>query len=270
MLRTASGSLTSIINFTVTKFLSLTLIAVVNNMGPPITIVFCYVFLKEKIPCFEAILLSITIAGIMTYAVAGAAEKEDGKDKDDEGMDPTLHAVMLICLALNPLLSSGSVIAMRKMKKFHESIVALYLALGVGFTSLTMTLILGDGFAPIANFDFASWVLIILCGCLSTSTNTLRFMALKLQKASALQKLAPLTTLWQVFFDLFLFDASFNPVQWIGLTILFGVYVFQGMKFLIWDAPRQKKRDALKLLEVERMNDAIKELHSKLSDKYNS
>lgn len=68
----------------------------------------------------------------------------------------------------------------------------------------------------------------------------MRFIALKLQKASKLQKLAPLTTLWQFLFDVLIFHNIYTLVQYIGLAFLFGLYIFQGIKYICWDAPREK------------------------------
>ena len=44
---------------------------------------------------------------------------------------------------------------------------------------------------------------------------------------------------------------------YVGLGVLFALYVFQAAKFLIWDLPREKKREAAKLAEVERLDNAI-------------
>ena len=38
---------------------------------------------------------------------------------------------------------------------------------------------------------------------------------------------------------------------------MFALYVFQAAKFLIWDLPQEKKREAAKLAEEESLDDAI-------------
>ena len=86
-------------------------------------------------------------------------------------------------------------------------------------------------------------MLCVAIGLTGVMSQTARFRALKLEKAVKLQKLAPLTTVWQVVFDLTIFGKSYNLLQWLGLSILFMVYIFTGLKFLIWDLPKQKKRD---------------------------
>lgn len=85
IVRTVSGSLSNLINFSVTKYLSLTLIAVINNISPPLTVALCYFILKEKVPCFEIVMLSITVAGILVYAIAGSLpDNEDEPSSADD------------------------------------------------------------------------------------------------------------------------------------------------------------------------------------------
>ena len=35
---------------------------------------------------------------------------------------------------------------------------------------------------------------------------------------------------------------------------MFALYLFQGLKFVLWDSPKQKKRDAAKLMEIQRLD----------------
>ena len=85
---------------------------------------------------------------------------------------------------------------MRKMKKFNDSVVSWYLQWSVLISSLIVMLAQGLSFSIYKDFDWQSWVLVILTAATSVYSETMRFKALKLQKASALQKLIPLTTLF--------------------------------------------------------------------------
>ena len=66
----------------------------------------------------------------------------------------------------------------------------------------------------------------------------------------------PLTTVQQFSLDVFLFHVPYTLVQYCGLAWLFSLYIFQGLKFLFWDLPREKKRDAAKKKEVEKLDEA--------------
>ena len=115
--------------------------------------------------------------------------------------------VILLC---NPFLSAVGVITMRKMKKFHDATVSWYLNWTMGIVALIMILALRSGFAPIGNFDGVSWTLSFLTGLIGVTTSTLRFVALRYQQAAKLQKLAPLSTLWQVITDVTIFSATYT------------------------------------------------------------
>ena len=177
--RVSMGCFTNIVNYSVTKFLSLTFIAVVNNMGPPLTVLLCYFFLKERIAPFETAMLSLTVIGILLYAIAGVSDTSEG-ETDRAQATKVMTIVMYVALCFNPIMSAVGTIAMRKMKKFHEAIVSFYLNIGIGVTALIVIWVMGSGFNPIANFDTASWLLSIGTGITGVSSQTARFIALKL------------------------------------------------------------------------------------------
>lgn len=54
--------------------------------------------------------------------------------------------VMYGALFLNPFLTAGGSIAMRKMKKFHDATVSFYLNWSILLSSLVVIFIMGSGF----------------------------------------------------------------------------------------------------------------------------
>ena len=54
-------------------------------------------------------------------------------------------------------------------------------------------------------------------------------------------------------------------MQYVGLVYLFAIYIFQGLKFILWDLPKQKKRDLAKKEEVERVTEFVDEIRAQLS-----
>ena len=75
--RTLQGSCTNIINFSVTRYIPLTMICIVNNMSPLITIVFAFLLLKEKIKSFEIIMIVLTIGGVVTVVTGAQTDESD-------------------------------------------------------------------------------------------------------------------------------------------------------------------------------------------------
>ena len=65
----------NVIQFSVVKYIPMTVISIVYNMCPIISIVFAFLLLKEKIKTFEVIMVIFLIAGVVTV-VTGA----DGDD----------------------------------------------------------------------------------------------------------------------------------------------------------------------------------------------
>ena len=119
----------------------MTMICIVNNMSPLVTIVFAFLLLKEKIKTFEAVMLLFTIAGVVTVV---SGEQQDETD-DSKELSSVLKYVIWSALLLTPVLDAGASIAMRKMKKFHVAVVSWYVNLGMVLTYLIFTFALGDG-----------------------------------------------------------------------------------------------------------------------------
>lgn len=73
-----------------------------------------------------------------------------------------------------------------------------------------MILAAGDGFKILGAFNFWDWVVAFGTGFTSVYSETMRFKALKLHEASALQKLIPITTLFQWVFDITIFSIEYS------------------------------------------------------------
>ena len=57
--------------------------------------------------------------------------------------------------------------------------------------------------------------------------------------------------------DVFLFHVPYTTMQYVGLGFLFSLYLFQGLKFVLYDLPREKKREAAIKEEVEKVDKAL-------------
>ena len=99
---------------------------------------------------------------------------------------------------------------MRKMKKFNDVVVSWYLQWSVLISSAIFMVSLGESFAIYGEFDWVSWLLVALAAATSVYSETFRFKAFKLQKASSLQVLVPLGTMFQWVFDVALFHISYT------------------------------------------------------------
>ena len=64
-------------------------------------------------------------------------------------------------------------------------------------------------------------------------------------------------TLWQFLFDVLIFHVVYTFIQYIGLGLLFSLYIFQGLKYLLFDLPRNRKREQLKLEELQKVDEIV-------------
>lgn len=175
MFKTFTGTTTNIINYSVTKYIPLTIISIVANLAPIIVIVFAFLILKETIRRFDLIMMLLTLVGIFAVILFG---ENENPDTDEQPALP--YIVLYILLMINPFLSAGGTIAMRKMKKFNDSVVSWYMQWSVLITSAIIMLAEGLSFTIYGTFDWQSWVLAFLTGATSVYSETMRFKALKL------------------------------------------------------------------------------------------
>ena len=52
-------------------------------------------------------------------------------------------------------------------------------------------------------------------------------------------------------------------MQYVGLGFLFSLYLFQGLKFVLYDLPRENKREAAVKQEIEKVDRALSEAKSR-------
>lgn len=76
LFRSIQGTVSNTINFALIKYLPMTIVSIVNNLAPMMTVILAYYFLKEKLKSFEIIMLGFVLAGI-TVVVLGGNDKED-------------------------------------------------------------------------------------------------------------------------------------------------------------------------------------------------
>ena len=88
-------------NYSVTKYIPLTIISIVNNLSPIIVCVLAFAILREQIRGFDILMMLLTLVGIFGTILLAAPS-------DDDAADPFLPMyVLYILLLCNPFLSAG-------------------------------------------------------------------------------------------------------------------------------------------------------------------
>ena len=173
--RTIQGTVSNSINYSVAKYVPSSIIAVVNQLSPIITVVLAFFILKEVVKCFDISIMSVNLVAILV-TIFGASSANDTMPKP-----PISMWIIYTMMVINPFFSSGGTIAMRKMKKFSEYVVSWYLNWSIMLASLS---ILGavkgrDMFNSFYYFSWESWVLLAVTGISNVVQQVFRFKALK-------------------------------------------------------------------------------------------
>jgi len=120
------------------------MIAIVNSLGPPVTVLIAIIMLKERVKKFEILMITLTVAGILTVVIGGI------QDHNTRSGLPTISKTTIYLLYgllfINPFLSAFGTISMRKMRKLNEAVVSFYLNWTIGVASLIVILALSHGF----------------------------------------------------------------------------------------------------------------------------
>ena len=119
--KTFCGTSKDLINFSVTKYLPLTLISIISNMNVLVVYILAFIILKETVRKFDLIFTLFLLVGVIITVVGGDEESME------TGADPLLpYWLLYILLFVNLFLSAGGTIAMRKMAKFSDNVVSWY------------------------------------------------------------------------------------------------------------------------------------------------
>jgi len=122
-----------------------------------------------------------------------------------------------IGLCINPLISACGAIAMRKMKKMHESVVATYVALSLlAISGLFVTFSkyedgqAYEGFSFFNDLNMLSWFIIPINSIVDVAGTTTRFAAFRAYEPAKLQIYSFIPRIQQVFIDALFFGILFT------------------------------------------------------------
>ena len=129
-----------------------------------------------------------------------------------------------VAIVVNSLQSGGSAVLMRKMKDIHWITLNIYL--NIMFIGGSGLFVLYKGVKFNQNFDFISWLLVIIISWTEISNKSFRLMAFRYQNPGVLAPYVYLYSLYGLAYDLFIFHLSFNDTTWAGITIVLFAFSF--------------------------------------------
>ena len=168
--RVITGNFAIFVNFMSVKFFKLTMVAMVINCAPLVTLFLAGPVLGEKVTIGQVVSLLVAFGGIALMILGG----EGGETRP--AYIPGIMAY--VALLLNPLCISAGTFAMRAMRKLNDNVVSAYMALSLFVVFLPICLLSGDNLGLWFDFSLIDWVCIVGISAGTIISQTLRFMAL--------------------------------------------------------------------------------------------
>ena len=174
LFKTFSSTLIQIINMFSSKYIPLTIIGVVNNLSPMVTVLLAFLFLGERLRVLDLVLLGLLAAGIFTI-VLGASKTANPQEKTIS-QAPWLY----VALFINPFLVASGTIISRKLKHIHEYVNAVYVNLSTIIFNWLIMLTYHEKLLPVlGHFSAVDWVYTVMQGVCAVNNQVFRFKALQ-------------------------------------------------------------------------------------------
>lgn len=131
---------------------------------------------------------------------------------------------------------------MSTMKGLHPNAVSLYLNPTLTFFMIMDQVVCATSPSIFWHLEFFDWFLLFIFGVNAFAVQSLKYMALQYQEPAKLSHYQYMNSVYQLMFDVFLFNAVFSALQWWGLAFMFMTYFVVGVYSVI----KMQRDDALK------------------------
>ena len=88
--RSMQGCISSVINFSAAACVPLTMIAIINNMSPLVTVILAFVILKERVKFFEVMMIVLLVSGILIVVLFS----DDDTADSDSNFSPIMIRII--------------------------------------------------------------------------------------------------------------------------------------------------------------------------------
>jgi len=135
--RIITGNFAIFVNFLSVKYFSLTIVAMIINCAPLVTMFLASPILGEKVTAYDVISLIFAFAAIGLMILGGSPDDEPTL----AAYTPTIFAYVV--LLMNPLCLAAGNLAMRAMRKLDDNVVSVYMSLSLFLVFFPMCLLSG-------------------------------------------------------------------------------------------------------------------------------
>jgi drug/metabolite transporter (DMT)-like permease len=176
--RVITGNFAIFVNFMAAKYFKLTVVAMVINSAPLVTLVLAGPILGEKTTLGEVLSLLLAFGGILLMILGG--------DNSEKRPAYTPGLIAYVALLLNPICIAAGNLAMRAMRKLNDNVVSSYMATSLFVVFFPLCLVNNENLGLILTFSFIDWVCLFGIAFGTILSQTFRFMALQNNTVSAL------------------------------------------------------------------------------------
>lgn len=151
--RVITGNFAIFVNFMAVKYFKLTVVAMVINTAPIVTMVLAGPILGEKTTISQVVSLLFAFGGIILMIMGG-----DNSESRPAYMPTILAYIALLC---NPLCIAAGNLAMRAMRKLNDNVVSAYMATSLFVVFLPICLLSHENLGLWFNFSFVDWICLL-------------------------------------------------------------------------------------------------------------
>jgi drug/metabolite transporter (DMT)-like permease len=217
--RSLQASFNVWLQFSLTRCMSLVYVSLSQNMTPWVTAIWAYFWIGERLKMKDILMICTTFIGVTLITLGFAEDKH-------KSQSPSIWAAVACFMV--PILLAYAAILMSTMKGLHQYTVALYLNPTLTFFMILDQVVQGDSPYIFTQLDGIDWLLLLVFGVNAFAVQTLKYLALQYQDPAKLSHYQYMNSVYQLMYDLFLFNAVFSDLQWWGLIVMIMSYVTVG------------------------------------------
>lgn len=177
--RMISGNFGIFIIVMAAKYFPLTVVAMVVNCAPFVSLFLAGPILGEKITVSQLVTVLIAFSGLALMILGGK----------EEAQRPAYTPTPMIYFAVfcHPFFVSATTLAMRAARKLNESVIATYMSVSLLVVFLPICLATGQDLSVWKRFSVVDWLCLLEVGAGTVTAQTLLFSALKNHTVSGLE-----------------------------------------------------------------------------------
>lgn len=179
LVRVACQNASIFITFYSIRQFELTTVAMVTNSATFVICLLGWLILKEQASAFSLVTLTISFGGTVLVLLGETKTTPTSLDGEAETQSSVQYIGNLVILLINPIIIGCGVIAMRQMRKMHESVITSYMNLMLLAIMLVLVYATGSDLTPWKSFGWVEWLMLAGLALSNVGSQIFRFRAVQ-------------------------------------------------------------------------------------------